>query len=104
MSRGIYEDNDVYLPPTNYEKLVYTPKLSLETSEAIRRLSWYMETHMTKAIKALINAIPAIIEPLKICSSCKDKTDCKNCIFSHQYTEEEKIKLLTVLNIQKEVI
>jgi len=96
-----YQDYTDFKAPAEFEKLIYTPQFSAETSGAVRRLAWFMETHMTKAVKAVIEALPAVIDPSKICLSCKDKTECKICIFSRQYTAEDKAELLAVINNKK---
>jgi len=79
------------------EKRIYTPQLSAVSSAAIRRYAWSMEKHMTKALEQLVMALPAIKDPSKICLSCKDRSDCKSCIFSHHYTAEEKATILAAL-------
>jgi recombinational DNA repair protein RecR len=79
------------------EKRIYSPQLSAEASASIRRLAWSMDKPMTKAIEKLIMALPAIIDPTKICLACQDKTDCKACIFSRHLTAEDKIAILSAL-------
>jgi len=79
------------------ERRVYTPQLSAEASAAIRRLAWSMDKPMTVAVIKLIMALPAIIDPSKICLACKDKTDCKGCIFSRHLTAEDKKAILEAL-------
>jgi hypothetical protein len=76
---------------------VYTPQLSAEASDAIRRLAWSTDKPMTKAIEKLVLALPAIIDPSKICLACKDKTGCKGCIFSRHLTAEDKKAILEAL-------
>jgi hypothetical protein len=79
------------------ERRVYTPKLSAEASDAIRRLAWSMDKPMTVAVIKLIMALPAIIDPAKICLACKDKTDCNGCIFCRHLTAEDKKAILEAL-------
>jgi len=80
-----------------FEKRVYTPKMSFESSEIIRRLAWSLNLPMTKAVERLVNALAVITDPTKICLACKNKSACKTCIFSRQFTEEEKAALLAAL-------
>ncbi|WP_461257352.1 hypothetical protein [Treponema sp. R80B11-R83G3] len=80
-----------------WEKPVYTPKFSAETSNIIRRLAWSINKPMTKTVEMLVMALPAIIDPTKICLSCKDRTDCKACLFSRHFTTDEKSALLKAL-------
>jgi len=79
------------------ERRVYTPKLSAEASDAIRRLAWSMDKPMTVAVIKLIMALPAIIDPSKICLACKDKTGCNGCIFCRHLTAEDKKAILEAL-------
>ena len=78
-------------------RLVYTPKLSAVASSAIRRFAWSLDKPMTKAVEQLIFALPAITDPSKICLSCKDRSDCKGCIFSRPLTADEKSAILAAL-------
>ena len=80
-----------------FERRVYTPQFSAPASAAIRRLAWLMEKPMTKAVESLVLALPAIVDPSKVCLSCKDRADCKPCIFCRQITAEEKAALLAAL-------
>lgn len=80
-----------------WEKPVYTPKFSAKTSNVIRRLAWSLSKPMTKAVEQLVMALPAIIDPAKICLSCKDRSDCKDCLFSRHFTTEEKTAILAAL-------
>ena len=75
----------------------YTPQFSAQTSAAIKRLAWSMGKPMTKAVEQLAMALPAIIDPSKICLACKDQSECKACIFRRPITAEEKTKLLSAL-------
>ena len=77
--------------------MVYTPRFSAQISAIIKRLAWKMDKPMTKAVEQLVMALPAIIDPSKICLACQDKTTCKTCIFSKQITAEEKTAILAAL-------
>ena len=80
-----------------FGRCVYTPQFSVVVSAIIRRLAWKQEKPMTKAVETLVLALPAIVDPSKVCLSCQDKSDCKTCIFGRQYTAEEKAELLAAL-------
>jgi len=79
------------------EKKFYSPQLSAVASEAIRRLSWSLNKPMTKAIEQVIFALPAIIDPMKICITCRERQNCNVCIFDRKLTEEEKKAILTFI-------
>ena len=86
-----------YTPKGEFENSVYTPQFTEEVSNAVRRLAWSLKKPMTKTIRLLVLALPAIIDKTKICQACKDKTDCNACIFNRYYTAEEKAALLAAL-------
>jgi hypothetical protein len=77
--------------------MIYTPQLSAAASAAVRRLAWSLGKPMTKAVELLIMALPAIVDPSKICLACLDRSDCKSCIFSRHLTAEEKSAILAAL-------
>jgi recombinational DNA repair protein RecR len=80
-----------------FEKRVYTPRLSGQSSAAIRRFAFSKGIRMTKALEMLINALPVITDPTKVCLSCQDKTDCTGCIFCRHFTAEDKKAVLSAL-------
>ncbi|MCL2186941.1 MAG: hypothetical protein FWB86_13990 [Treponema sp.] len=77
-----------------FQPLQYSPKLTAQATEAIRRISWARGKPMTKILNALIMALPAIISTQNICNTCKNRSKCNNCIFGCNYNEEEKKALL----------
>jgi len=93
MPNGIFE----VCEKEEFEKRVYTPQMSFESSEIIRRLAWSLNLPMTKALERLIMALAAITDRTKICNACKNKSNCKGCIFSRHFTEDEKAALLAAL-------
>ena len=62
--------------------MAYTPELSDEASCTLRRIAWALNMPMTKALDIVMNVIPMIIDPKKICAGCRDKTRCADCCFS----------------------
>jgi len=78
----------------DHQKRSYSPQFSDAASAAIRRLAWVTGKPMTRTLHNLIMALPAILDPSKICLSCLDNSSCKDCIFSRYYTAEEKAALL----------
>jgi len=65
----------------NYENVYYTPKFSSRSNIAIRRLSWFLNKPMTVTMDAIIENLPKMVEPEKVCQSCKIKDKCNYCIF-----------------------
>ena len=64
--------------------MAYTPELSLESSQTLRRIAWALDKPMTEAIEIVIRNITKFIDPKKVCEKCKDNSLCSDCIFSPQ--------------------
>ena len=64
--------------------MAYTPELSLESSQILRRIAWALEKPMTEAIEIVIINMTRFVDPEKICKKCKDNSLCSDCIFSPQ--------------------
>ena len=75
----------------------YTPQFSGPASGSVRRYAWALGLPMTKVMRNLIAALPAIMDPKEVCPSCKDKSFCKVCNFGRSYTTEEKTALLSAI-------
>lgn len=64
--------------------MAYTPELSLEGSQTLRRIAWALDKPMTEAIEIVVKNITMFINPEKVCAKCKDKSICRECIFSEE--------------------
>ena len=64
--------------------LIYTPKLSKRHSEIIRRISWGFNIPMTKVIAHFIELSSIFINKRQICTNCRDKSFCTDCIFKNK--------------------
>lgn len=62
--------------------MAYTPELSLESSRTLRRIAWALGVPMTQAIERVFEYMPRILDQKKVCSACKDKSKCRECMFS----------------------
>ena len=62
--------------------MAYTPELSLESSRTLRRIAWALNAPMTQAIERVFEYMPRILDQKKVCSACKDKSKCCECLFS----------------------
>jgi len=62
--------------------MAYTPELSLETSRTLRRVAWALDLPMTRAIEKVFEHLPRMLDPERVCSACRDKTKCCECLFS----------------------
>jgi hypothetical protein len=77
--------------------MIYTPQFSEKNSVSVKRLSWLFNLPMTKTVDLMVRLIPSIIDPAKVCLSCKDKTSCSNCIFCNPPTKQETTEILSAL-------
>jgi hypothetical protein len=75
---------------------MYTPQFSDTASISVRRLAWAYGKSMPKAVDFMVSLMPSIVDPSRVCLSCKDNTKCHACIFSRNFTQEEQ-KSLAVL-------
>jgi len=66
----------------DYENIHYTPQFSNFATISVRRLSWLWNLPMTQTINAIIEKLPELVDPEKVCQSCKLTDKCKCCAFS----------------------
>ena len=64
--------------------MAYTPELSLESSQILRRIAWALGLPMTKAIERVFEHLPRILETKRVCDACKDKSLCPRCLFNNR--------------------
>ncbi len=86
---------------TELETRAYTPQISRQMSAVLRRIAWFQNKPMTKTLEQIIVIFSSIIEPSKICLSCKDSTVCKTCVFCHLLSEKEKDDILAAFNLRR---
>ena len=63
--------------------MAYTPELSQTHSAALRRIAWAMEIPMTKAMVEIFEIVGDALDNDKICSACRDKSFCNDCLFNY---------------------
>ena len=64
--------------------MAYTPELSLKHSRTLRRIAWALQMPMTKAIEQVFDQIVTVIDRKMVCEACKDKSLCRQCVFSNK--------------------
>ncbi|MEI6154799.1 MAG: hypothetical protein WCQ90_12010 [Deltaproteobacteria bacterium] len=62
--------------------MAYTPELSYESSCVLRRIAWFMDLPMTKAIELIFDKLPDIMNKDEVCSKCRQPLDCDTCKFN----------------------
>ncbi len=64
--------------------MAYTPKLSPEHSATLRRIAWAMQMPMTKALGEVLDYLGTTLDPLRVCSACRDRSRCAGCSFNQK--------------------
>jgi len=62
--------------------MAYTPELSQEGSATLRRLAWSLNKPMTRTLEIVVEEYAKAKQAEQICTSCRDKTRCDECIFN----------------------
>jgi len=74
----------------NYQKRSYTPQFSNQATISVRRLAWAMGISMPAAINIVVQLLPSIVDPAKICKACRDSSKCQSCTFHNQQSKQEQ--------------
>jgi hypothetical protein len=72
---------------------MYSPEFSPVATVSVRRLAWALKKSMPKTVDLMVSLMPSLVEPSKVCLSCKDNTKCHTCIFSRKFTQQEQAAL-----------
>ena len=76
---------------------MYTPQFSDLASISVRRLAWAMGTNMTSAVSRIVKLLPTMFDAQAVCARCKDKTKCKDCVFSKEVSAFDKANLTSII-------
>ena len=80
------------------ENVFYTPDFSNRSTISVRRFSWFINKPMTKAVDAIIEILPFMVDAEKVCQVCKIQDKCNYCTFNNPKMEpDEMLKKLTAL-------
>jgi recombinational DNA repair protein RecR len=72
---------------------MYSPEFSTIATVSVRRLAWALNKSMPKTVDLMVSLMPSLVEPSKVCMSCKDNTKCHACIFSRKFARQEQAAL-----------
>jgi hypothetical protein len=61
--------------------MAYTPELSMESAQTLRRIAWAMNMPMTKAMEEVFRVLPRKMDRRAVCQACRDRSKCENCRF-----------------------
>lgn len=64
--------------------MAYTPELSQRDSGILRRIAWALDQPMTRTLECVIEWIGDKMDRQQVCSSCRDKTFCPECVFQDE--------------------
>lgn len=70
--------------------MAYTPELSQYHSATLRRIAWAMQMPMTKALEDVFDYLGQTLDPVPICTACRDKTRCSSCPFNRKGVHDAK--------------
>jgi hypothetical protein len=76
------------------QKRYYSPQFSQLAAVSVRRLAWALEMPMPKAVDHMVRLLPSIVDPSKVCLSCKDTTRCASCAFSAHSANPAAVAML----------
>jgi len=68
----------------------YTPELNKIESATLRRIAWYVGRPMTKTLSAILKETVEKYKCDDICSACKDKSKCGECVFKVEQSTKER--------------
>jgi hypothetical protein len=63
--------------------VAYTPELSQQHSQTLRRIAWALGVPMTKAMGKVFEHVETVVERSRVCNACKDKSKCETCAFKN---------------------
>jgi hypothetical protein len=66
------------------QKQFYSPQFSEVSAVSVRRLAWFLNVPMPRAVDQMVGLLPSLFSPGGVCLSCKDQTKCKVCAFGQQ--------------------
>jgi hypothetical protein len=70
--------------------MAYTPELTQHHSSTLRRIAWAMQMPMTRALAEVFDYLGNTLDPIQVCSACRDKTRCTTCPFNRKGGQHEK--------------
>ncbi len=70
--------------------MAYTPELTSQHSATLRRIAWALQMPMTKAIGEVFDYLGDTLDPIKVCSACRDQSRSATCPFNRKGTRHAK--------------
>ena len=82
------------MQPTN-QKRFYSPQFSALAAVSVRRLAWALGKPMPAAVDHMVQLLPSLVDPSKVCLSCLDRTRCSFCAFSSHSASSAALTVLS---------
>jgi hypothetical protein len=79
------------------QKRYYSPQFSEKAAVSVRRLAWALGVSMPAAVDLMVTLVPSVVDPSKVCLSCKDSSKCQGCAFRYRLTPQAQAEVLAVL-------
>ena len=65
-----------------YQKKFYSPQFTEMATVSVKRISWAVGKPMSTIVHFMVQLMPMIFKPEKVCKACKDDSKCEKCCFS----------------------
>jgi hypothetical protein len=78
-------------------KRYYSPQFSQLAAVSVRRLAWAMGKPMPAAVDIMVQLMPHVLQPSKVCLLCRDKTKCSACVFGNLIKPLDPSALETII-------
>lgn len=69
--------------------MTYAVALSDQASFILERIAWALDIPMHLALEIVLEKQPDLLESKIICSACRDKSRCGECLFKTPNQKEE---------------
>ena len=76
------------------QKRFYSPQFSAIAAVSVRRLAWALGKPMPAAVDHMVQLLPSLVDPSKVCLSCQDRSRCSSCVFCSQAASPSAVAIL----------
>ena len=72
----------------------YSPQFSALAAVSVRRLAWALGKPMTSTVDHMVQLLPSLVDPSKVCLACQDHSRCSSCVFCSQAASPDTLAVL----------
>ena len=80
---------------SSYKQRFYSPQFSEQAVVSVCRLAWALEKPMTKAVDHMVQLLPSLVDPSKVCLACRDRSRCSCCAFHNHSASPSTVAALS---------